>query len=156
MKQYFILFLLFFPLLCTAQWHDNYWHFGRWGGTPIWGVTEIDFTDIQHVKSYKAHENSIDFWSSDVSISDSVGNLLYISQGTRAYDAHFQVMANGTMLSNRDDGSGARLYQGALSFPVPNSTYLYYLFTVDDTLAAAIGTHLYVHTVDMTKKNGLG
>ncbi len=62
------------------------------------------------------------------SISDSMGNLLFYSNGIDVWNRNNQKMPNGTGLYGAQNQNCS---QSALIVPFPGSSYMFYLFTVD-------------------------
>jgi gliding motility-associated-like protein len=81
------------------------------------------------------------------SVSDKLGNLRFYSNGHTVWNRNGQVMPNGGGLTGDSLAS-----QSVLAVPQPQSTTLYYLFTV-----ASFGQGgLYYHVIDMAADNGKG
>jgi hypothetical protein len=84
------------------------------------------------------------------SISDTLGNLLFYTDGLNVFDSTHNVMLNGANI-----GGCASSSQGALIVPKPQSPNLYYLFlTSCYEYNFAFGAQYLV--IDMNLNNGLG
>lgn len=80
------------------------------------------------------------------SVSDSLGNLLFYTNGTNVWNRLHQLMPNGTSIN----GSGAQTVsttQAACIVPHPGDPNLYYVFS----LTAANNSRLFVNLVDMSQ-----
>ena len=127
----------------TAQSRNSIWCFGDSAG--------IDFRNISMPVPIST---SLDSRGSCVSISDSVGNLLFYAN-TRAngypksgivYNRNHEVMLNGDSL----DGRG--LYGEMVIIPKPGSSTLHFLFCID--VVNPIG--LFYSIIDIAGDNGFG
>ncbi|HMQ59286.1 MAG TPA: T9SS type A sorting domain-containing protein [Flavilitoribacter sp.] len=112
---------------------------------------------------------------SNSSMSDSLGNLLFYTNGCYIVNAEHKIMANGDTISPGIlydawcDKGGNPLSQGAIA--VPGSDHLFYVFTLDfewaylwDPYTTPVSEqylelaplHLYYQVIDMTQAGGLG
>lgn len=85
------------------------------------------------------------------SVSDSLGNLLFYTNGSNVWNNQHQLMPNGSSIN----GSGtqtASTTQPAVIIPHPSNTNLYYLFS----LTAASNSRLFVNVIDMSLGGGKG
>lgn len=82
------------------------------------------------------------------SISDNSGKLLFYTNGTKLYNFNNEIIENGDSLLGHQSST-----QSALAIKQPNSTSLYYLFTVTN-IGRKIGFNYSV--IDMNENNGLG
>src|SRR4030095_14363471 len=81
------------------------------------------------------------------SISDSVGNLLFYTDGVTVWNKFHNVMANGNNLHGGYSSS-----QSALIIKQPGSDSLYYIFTVGE-----MGSYGFQYSVvDMSLQSGNG
>ena len=88
-----------------------------------------------------------------VSVSDSVGHILFYSDGSQVLDSMRNIMPNGTGLL-----SGPNNHQSAFAVQNLINKHQYYLFTVGAPLDATYHTivGLYYSVIDMTLHGGLG
>jgi hypothetical protein len=106
------------------------------------------------------------FQETDASISDTLGNLLFYTNGTHLYDRNHQAMAGWDTLSpgNMAEnwfGTGYILPQGALILPQPGNDSIYYVFhesydyypQLPDYYA---GDRFYYSLVNMHGNGGMG
>lgn len=149
--------------LAKGQQKDNVWLVGYADSTPEpndnFGISEIRFLQFGKKDTIDNPYSTTFFDGTDVSISDSIGNLLFYYEGFNVYDASHQIMLNGDSLS-RTDFSGSNINQGAVILPFTENENLYALFHMDGKYVAGvtgyIGTHLYRSIIDMSLNNGLG
>ena len=81
-------------------------------------------------------------------ISGNIGNLLFYTNGVTVYNASHTVMANGTGLLGDNSTT-----DGAIIIKKPNSTFVYYIFTLDDFNGV---DGLQYSIVDMSLAAGMG
>jgi hypothetical protein len=101
------------------------------------------------------------FWTTNASICDKNGNLLFYTNGAVIANKNNDTMMNGDSLSpcqyTWDYGPhGLGIPQGALILPLPGDTNIYYLFheTLDDSYGFT--TKLLYSTIDMRLDAGNG
>lgn len=155
-----VLFLMF-PLLLPAQasiydppekndcprsQRQAYvWYFGEYAGIDFNPGDAIALTDENVMTAYKA---------SGV-ICDSVGNLLFFTNGRKVWDRSFNVMPGASELFG-DVG----VTQPCIIVPQPGPDSLYYLFTVDVLAFMPDGTYttrgINYTVVDMKERDGMG
>ena len=167
--RYFCLFLCILEgVVCHAQKQDYLWLTGYSSKTvdSSFGGTVIDFITEPPDIYYEFRD--MDFCPTNASICDTVGNLLFYTNGIYLANALHQPMENGGGLNpgthatqQGDAGRGYILGQGAIILPVPESDSLYYLLHMDKIVPGDFGTwfsseHLYCTLVDMSANNGLG
>ncbi|HLG33322.1 MAG TPA: T9SS type A sorting domain-containing protein [Bacteroidia bacterium] len=129
--------LLFVHTLAWAQHRVDKWYFGVLAG--------LDFTGGSPVAISPSAINTNEGCSS---MSDSLGNLLFYSDGVTVWNRMHQVMPNGTGLTG-----GISATQSALIVPLPGSSTVYFIFTVDE----AGGANGFRYSeVDMTLDGGNG
>lgn len=129
----------FFTLNMDAQEESSNWVFGD--------SLLLTFTDTG-INCVQIPTNII--YEASASISDSVGNLLFYTDGKYVWNKLHALMDNGCCL-NIDQYStySSGVTQGVVIFPKPENPFKYYIFTIgDDTLSYSI--------VDMTLDGGLG
>ncbi len=138
MKHFFtLLFCFCFSNLLTAQMEYHKWYFG--------GQAALDFVSGAPVTIANNAMTSID---NPASVSDSLGNLLFYSNGLEVWNKNHTVMANGTGLLG--DNSGGHT---ATAVKQPGSSTIYYLFTIDNV---AGNDGLRYSIIDMSLNGGLG
>lgn len=155
-RSYLILFFLTAAQFSSAQNTVNYWMGGQ--------HAMIKFDNQGGHYLYRPDDNL--FWRTSASISDSVGNLLFYTNGYRVFNSDFQVMRNGDNLNIGDYVTwGYNLLSecdGACIVPVPMKSNQYYLFHFDSndiTTPDGPGlwtTHLFYCIIDMNLDNGKG
>ena len=102
---------------CFAQNKATIWVGGFHGG--------IDFNESIAVAFFRPDDNSFWIWRTSSSICDSIGNLLFYTNGFRVFNRNFEIMQNGDSLDIGDyllwglDLSPTP--DGAVIIPVPNN-----------------------------------
>ena len=150
-----------------SQKEDFLWLFGYSSDTTTmeYGGTNIDFNVEPPDIYYEFREMNFDITNS--SICDSIGNLLFYTNGIAISNSIGEIMENGDTINPdpfRDNwvDIGYNLYQGALSLQIPKHPNLYYLFheertwDFDDPDHATKVLTLYYTLIDMSFNNGLG
>lgn len=154
-----LLNLVFFSLIpfhLTAQLETANWYFGRNAGVQF-NLAAGSVTALT--------DGRLNTLEGCASISDRSGNLLFYTDGVTVYNRNHQIMTNGSNLFG--DFSST---QSAIIVPLPGSSAIYYIFTVDEphhlnadndpTTADPQGDDqnhgLNYSVVDMRLSNGLG
>jgi gliding motility-associated-like protein len=138
MKHTFTLVILLFLCgLLLAQKEYHKWYFG--------GRAAMDFVPGSPVTLANNAMNSID---NPATMSDSLGNLLFYSNGLQVWNRNHAVMGNGTGLLGDNTGGHT-----ATAVKQPGSNNIYYLFTMDN-VAGPDGLRYSV--IDMNLNAGLG
>ena len=124
-----------------SQKEANNWNFGTMAG-----ITFNSGVPTSHKNSAMSHNYGC------ATISDSLGNLLFYTNGMTVYDRDNHVMPQGTGLLGSTTG-----YQNCIIVPIPERTDEYYIFTVgtcDNISLTCVGLHYSI--VKMNLNNGLG
>ncbi|MBL6944433.1 MAG: PKD domain-containing protein, partial [Bacteroidales bacterium] len=137
-KLLLILFYFFLINNCYAQNEANIWYFGDNAG--------VDFNSGSPVAII---DGALATREGCASVSDSLGNILFYTEGTTVWNSNHQIMDNGTGLLG--DFSST---QSAIIVPKPGSDTLYYIFTVPSAIDA--NGELYYSIVDISLNSGLG
>jgi hypothetical protein len=164
------LLLLFFlaPFVIFAQKHDYQWVMGY--GNPnnndtsgVFGGMFLNFEQLPF-RVYKKNL-SMNFGNFCSICSDSIGDLLYYSNGIRIYNDDHSLMENGDTINpgslsiwNNFKDSGYPNPIGGFSIPKPGKYNQYYLFHsaasfVNNNLLI---TPLYYSLIDLSINNNLG
>lgn len=138
-KYLFVFFALLTIIHLKAQKQANIWYFGKHAG--------LDFNGGQPTVIAGPFTSA----SSSSCMSDTLGNILFATNGERLYNRQFQIMLNGDDLAGFHGAS-----QGALIIKKPDSENIYYVFTVNDGSSPAAAHGLYYSVVDMNLDGGLG
>ncbi len=121
------------------------WYFGEKAGMDFRFGSAVPLTDQNVMTAFKASS----------SICDSMGNLLFFTNGDKVWDRTFTLMPNATDLTG-DLGAT----QPCIIVPFPGDSSLYYVFTVDIlrfTDSVNFTTKgLCVTLIDMKLRDGLG
>jgi len=99
-----------------SQRETNIWYFGDYAGLDFNSGTPIPLTD-----------GALSRWEGVASFSDSLGNLLFYTDGDSVWNKQHKVMANGGGLLGDPSST-----ESAIVVPYPQRDSLYYLFTVDN------------------------
>ncbi len=127
-------------LSAKAQGEANIWYFGQNAGLDFnGGGTPVPLLNGQMVTQEGC-----------ATISDGGGNLLFYTDGSTVWNANHAIMTNGTGLLGNFSST-----QSAIIVPKPNSSSIYYIFTVPAGCTMA-GTGLRYSEVDMSLSGGLG
>ena len=136
MKPFVITILFFLSIFnLQAQYANKIWYFGEYAG--------VDFNTTPPSTLSNGASNASDNSST---ITDSVGNLLFYTNGLDVWNKNHTLMPNGTNL-----GGNFSAGQSALIVPQPLSN-LYYIFTV----GGMANDGLKYSVVDMSLNAGLG
>ncbi len=138
MRRLFTIIFIFLVHTSFSQKEANYWYFGNKAG-----ITFENGPPILETSS-----NMITMGGTAV-ISDSLGNLLFYSDGKVVYNRNHQQMPNGFGLL------GDSHSQTCIIFRKPGSVHKYYIFTVGSGFTQPI-VGLHYSVVDMEKLGGLG
>ncbi|HLO89962.1 MAG TPA: gliding motility-associated C-terminal domain-containing protein [Lentimicrobium sp.] len=142
MKRFTLITLLLLSgLFSFAQGEWNNWYFGKQAG--------LSFNSGSPVPLTAGANNSV---FGCASISDSLGNLLFYTDGVNVYNNLNLITPNGSGLF----GSGT---QGTIILPAPDHESLFYIVTVfnaTNNIAAIPGTGLHYSIFDLNLNNGLG
>lgn len=128
-----------------SQKQADLWYFGEKAG--------IDFRTGSAIPD--TSENVMSAVKASAVISDSSGNMLFFTNGSKVWDRNFTLMGNANGL----DGD-LGVTQPCIIIPNPASPDIFYIFTVDvlgfkpDNTYTTLG--LRYSTIDMTLRNGMG
>ncbi|MCW5921852.1 MAG: T9SS type A sorting domain-containing protein [Saprospiraceae bacterium] len=165
------LFSLFFLSVFFAnaqQGYGNQWIFGRFS-SPNYSPsgTILNFND--DTLKIEPVDKSMELEGSCAIMCDSLGKLLFYSNGCYIANATHQMMANGhsigkDMLETSFCNTGGNpLIQGMIALSKPGSDHLYYLFYTDigdpyfmQPFFPLAPVTLYYSVIDMAMENGLG
>jgi hypothetical protein len=138
MKTLYPLLSVFFlfPLASSAQNEANIWYFGNNAG--------LDFNSGSPVVLNNSAMSAFEGCSS---ISDDNGDILFYTDAMTVWNKNHEIMSNGSGLYGNSSTTQC------LIIKQPQSSGLYYIFTID----AQLGTWgLRYSIVDMSLQNGLG
>ncbi|APG64290.1 hypothetical protein LPB136_02400 [Tenacibaculum todarodis] len=152
MKKLLPLIFLFLTFNLFAQKEANIWYFGRNAG--------IDFSTTPPTALTDGQLNTLEGCSS---FSDSNGNLLFYVGAPNSADNRLTVWDKNHNIMNYTNGNiGNNLLghtsstQSAMIIPKPESTTIFYLFTVDDGPGSGGAEGMNLYTIDMSLNGGLG
>ena len=151
------------PWNLFSQGISNLWLTGYSSGIyPNYGGSNINF--ITGFPDTVKVNRSISFSDCNANISDSLGNLLFYTNGVVIGNAQNDTMVNGDSLNPGTYTSqatyGLRVKQGNLILPLPGSSTLYYLFHetlfYDQSVSDERVPEIYYSIVDMSLDSGRG
>lgn len=166
MKQLTFL-LLIISTTVVAQYHDAKWLLCT-GNNNFQNNVVLDFNNgqapqIQITNSY------VPMTIANTSVSDSLGNLLFFTNGTRLFDRNLNFLSGGNLAPPLDTNgmySGLSLHQGCMFLPWPDDTNKYVLLHTTKELALPqtypgfipyhLPRHLYMTVLDKSINGGLG
>jgi gliding motility-associated-like protein len=128
-----------------SQKQANIWYFGDKAGIDFRSAEALPLTDGNVMTSIKT----------GAVISDSLGNLLFYTDGKKVWNRNFELMSETNSL---DGDQGAT--QPAIIVPFPADPDRYYIFTIDIMAFNPDNTYttkgLTYTVIDMKMRNGLG
>lgn len=145
MRYLTLTFLILTPIITYSQKQGNIWYFGYQAGLDFNSGSPVVITDGQTGSTAVPHVEGTSV------ISDSMGNLLFYTDGTKVWNRNHQVMPNGTGLMGLYSST-----QSALIVPAPvEPDRYYYVFTVG-VGSPAYNNDARYSIVDMCLDNGYG
>ncbi|KAF5036531.1 hypothetical protein DSECCO2_574100 [anaerobic digester metagenome] len=137
MRAFLGFVLLFISAIAFCQSPNDIWYFGENAGISFSAAPPFALTN-----------GALNTGEGCATICDNSGQLLFYTDGMTIYNKNHQPMANGTGLFGNISST-----HSAIIVPLPGSTTLYYVFTLD----AFAGVHGACYTiVDMTLNSGFG
>jgi len=110
-----ILILIVFCQNSYAQREANIWYFGDSAGIDFNSGHPVALTD-----------GNFSTWEGIATISDSLGNLLFYTEGSILWNKNHKIALNGTSLRGHNSST-----ECAIFVPHPGNDSIYYMFTVD-------------------------
>ncbi|MBL0050689.1 MAG: T9SS type A sorting domain-containing protein [Bacteroidetes bacterium] len=159
---YLFVCLLILNNHCKAQGVSNIWRMGYQSvGGGQYGNTRFDFDSGILIKVHDSIE--MGFLTTSVTMCDTSGALLFLSNGFDLADSTGKIMLNGDDISPSSYksifpiGMGLDIPQANLALQVPGSDSLYYLFhSTRDGPQYKYTYELDYSIIDMTGNSGLG
>ncbi len=157
MKVVFLcLILVLSEVFCFAQGIDNLWMMGY---NNAGGGFSFDFSS--GVRNIYASPRQMNFTMTSLTYCDTLGEVLFYTNGVYVANSQGDTMINGSGLSpsyytDVVGWNGLFIPQAALAIPWPGSPSKYFLFhnTVDDSVAYSY--RMYYSEIDMSLNSGLG
>lgn len=137
MRWLHLLVLLFLSNVGFSQKEANIWYFGNNAGLDFNSGSPVALSDGEMATQEGC-----------ASIADSGGVLQFYTDGTTVWNRNHNIMANGNDLKGNFSST-----QSAIIVPKPNSSNIYYIFTVD---YQGSPNGLQYSEVDMTLDSGMG
>ena len=120
-----------------AQNEGNIWYFGQNAGIGFNGGVPVALTN-----------GALSTFEGCATISDSIGNLLFYTDGTTVWNKNHIPMPSGFGLDGDNSSS-----QSSIIVKKPNSSTIYYIFTIP-SVGGTVG--LRYSEVDLSLQSGLG
>lgn len=145
----------------AQQGVNNLWMGGYVDAGIDTALGGVDLNFITGNRIISTVDRGIDFGRTSANITDSVGNLLFSTNGAYIANDTGDTLLNGAGLNpswyTSQYPEGLHIPQACLILPKPGSPGVYYLFhgTVDDPPTTS-ALHLYLTTIDMSLDGGLG
>lgn len=165
--SFFWVFFLFSYFVKAQQGYGNQWIFGSFDERPKPSGTILNFNN--DTLKIEPINKPLDLEGSCAIMCDSLGKLLFYSNGCYITNAIHQMMVNGDSIGKDKletsycKTGGNPLIQGMIALPKPGSNHLYYLFYTDlgdpyfmQPFFPLAPEKLYYSVIDMTLENGLG
>lgn len=162
MKWFILIITLLSTINSHAQKHDYIWFLGQESiGEDTSSVLNFNYLSPR-IDSFK---RNLVFFRTNTSMCDSLGNLLFYTNGFKIYNSQKQLMQNGDSINpglffnNNHSNWGNAMPEGSIAIPHPNQPNKYYLF--HQTYIAGSGNggfleKLLYSVIDMNANNGLG
>ena len=162
-----LLLLLLIPCKVHSQGISNLWlsgyNYSNGPSSGIYGVSAINFNS--GFPDTTTTNISMDFSDCNANISDSVGHLLFYTNGIYISNSNNDTMVNGSGLNpspytTQNINQGSRVKQGNLILPMPGNPNLFYLFHetmyLDSTINDYRPLEIFYSIVDMSQDLGRG
>lgn len=120
----------------------NRWYFGSKAGVDFTGG---NITPLYDGSTYFSGFESV------ATMCDTLGNLLFYTNGEQVFNRQHQYMTNGNGMRANQSST-----MGSLIVPKPGSAKDYYLFTLPISFVLPYDTTMFVSTVDMSLSGGMG
>lgn len=162
--RFVILAALLFPLDVYAQKHDNNWLFGLNSNSndPGYGTAVINFDNGFNVDTF---HSPINFQETAITMSDSIGNLLFYSNGLEISNWQGDLIEGGDGINANcqyfeyTSHVGLNFSQSILCLPHPGQEKIYSLFHFEHRYDPGVGIRpirLLTTKVDMGLNQGEG
>jgi gliding motility-associated-like protein len=150
-KKYLHYIVLIFSLQTFSQGEANIWYFGRNAG--------LDFNTNPPTPLNNLDVGTLFSSEGCSTISDSNGNLLFLTNGEKVWNRNFQLMPNGDNLAGHNSSSQSSAiipFPGSYNF-TENRFDKYFLVTLDDYVEHVDNDKgVRFSEINMTLDNGLG
>ncbi len=162
-KRLLLIVLVLMSCESFSQGISNLWMSGYGSGNGNrYGGTNINF--INGFPDTLMQNRIMDISDCNANISDSIGNLLFYTNGVFVANALGDTMLNGGGLNpsiyTTSAPYGLRIRQGNLILPLPSNQSLYYLFHetlfYDSLVHDYRSSEIYYSIIDMNLDGGLG
>ncbi|MEM9888968.1 MAG: T9SS type A sorting domain-containing protein [Bacteroidota bacterium] len=157
--------MIYSSALLFCQKHDFIWLTGYPSElenptSDTFGISIYDFNPDTSLRLINNQEIKIGFDFANVSLCDTLGNLLFYSNGIQINNAVHEIIENGAEI-NEFDRYGYKAVQGILALPHPKGNHIYAFLhgTGQNFVNGEIFIHmpyLWYSEIDMSKNEGLG
>jgi hypothetical protein len=168
MKSIYIIYFLCSVLPLFSQKHDYVWVSGDDNETADsltgFGGNLIDFNQIPVKTTF--HRRKANMYTTNASICDTSGNLLFYTNGCNVFGSDDEIIENGEVINpgtmwtvfcvNYNDGYTGR--ENSLILPLPDTSGIYYIFHKKYSYNTTYSPcdRLFQSIVDMNANNGKG
>lgn len=164
-KSSFLVILLL--LLLSATSHAQYdrienahWAFGKMIGLKFDTIAN-SIPEFFNSRIYENGNARVSYYEAAATVSDSAGNLLFYSNGSRIWNRNHKIMpnsVNGLHNYGPEDEMTTSTSNGAVIVPFPFTPNKYYLFSLTGIAPGMLDNAgaLYYSVVDMTLDSGRG
>ena len=154
-----LLFLLLLPCFVHAQFYDRAWLVGFYGDIKL-----SYFTNTPDTSRFFNFVNNVYLTGDGCNVSDTLGNILFYSNGTKVGNPQKQLMENGNRMMDSiiDNNYPDGFSQPMANLILPKEGNQFYLFnlSVSDSLYSINHyqqtNRLYYAVIDMDSNGGLG
>jgi len=133
--------ILLLPFFGFSQGEWNNWYFGFFAGLDFNSGNPVALTNSTMLAGNRVN----------MTVSDSIGNLLFYGNYSQVWNKNNVVMPNGSGLLGGMDAS-----QPVLAVPKLDEDSVYYIFTIGDGLSGNPPYGMYYSILDLRLDGGLG
>ena len=159
----FFLFAVFAGGFANAQGYNNLWLMGYGNYAPLpFGGTNIDFF-TGTANAYFEPNRTLEFGATVLNVADSLGDLLFYSNGIKIMNKANVLMLNGDSLNpsyytTMAVTHGFNLINNFISIKQPGNDSLFYIFheTLDHQFPSSWSEKCYYSVINIKSDNGNG
>ncbi len=117
-----------------SQKHDNIWHLGYdWNLFTDYIEGNLAYFDMKGIHIEEFNESPVDFWCSNYTFCDSIGNMVYYTNGAVIVDKENKIVANSELVNDTLDWDlkfGNFTWNGHYGIQFETNKYLF-IYSVD-------------------------